>query len=99
MQEDALHVFHEHRHHHDEHDAAAVQKQVHRSGAHKASRAVHVPGDQHDGAEQDSVHSEEKQNVRWTDDLDVQPVSVVPPVVKRSGGEHHNSAPRGNESA
>src|ERR1700735_1740700 len=37
--------------------------------------------------------------MRWTEDLDIQSIRAMPPVIKRRGGQHRNGAPDTEQAA
>ena len=61
--------------------------------------AVHRGEDEEHHADRDGADAEDQQRVRRTDDLDVEAVGVVPPVVEGRGGEHRDASPGGEEDA
>ena len=70
-----------------------------RRRAQAVARAVHEREQQHDGAELDAEEAGGQHHVRRADDLDVEAVRVVPPVVERRGDEHRDAAPGRDERA
>ena len=63
-----------------------------------ACRAIHGRGDQYHRADLHRDHSNREHNMRRAQDLDVEPVSVMPPVVEGRRGDHDEAAPRADES-
>ena len=61
--------------------------------------AVHRGEDEEQDSERNGPETEDQQGVRWADNLDVETVSVVPPVVKGSSHEHGDASPPGEEDA
>ena len=64
-----------------------------------ARGAVHVAEDQHERADPHRDDPQEKHGMGRADDLDIQPIGVVPPVVERGGGQHGEAAPGADERA
>ena len=84
----------------DQDHAADVQIQSLAGGARSTpSRAVHVAQDQDQRAQLHRDDSGGQHHVRRAEDLDVEPVGVVPPVVERRRGQHRDAAPGGDERA
>jgi hypothetical protein len=66
--------------HHD--DPAHVKKQAAEHSPLATFRAIHGAADQNQGADGDGDRSGHQQYVRWTEDGDIETVSVMPPVVE-----------------
>src|SRR5579864_991795 len=64
-----------------------------------AVRAVEVGCAQNRSAPHDPGNAQSQQHVRRTDDLYVESVSFMPPVVERCGGQHGAATPRCDKSA
>ncbi len=60
---------------------------------------IHRRHDEEDDAYGDAANAKNKQRVRRRNDLDVQAVGVVPPVVEGRRGEHRDAAPGRNKGA
>ena len=60
---------------------------------------IHGAGDQNDRAELNGQHASIEHHVRRAEDLDVQAVGVVPPVIEGRGSQHGGAAPGGDEGA
>src|SRR2546422_96466 len=97
-------VLHPHRHPVEEDDPRCVGIQQ-LEGAARPRRSRFACGavlQRHyhqQGAELDADEAEGEQRVRRADDLDVQPIGVVPPIVERGGGDHRDRAPDADPGA
>src|SRR3984957_979535 len=61
--------------------------------------AVHSSEDKKHDPGGDASQTENQQRVGRADNLDVEAVGVVPPVIEGSGGKHGNASPAGKEDA
>ncbi len=64
-----------------------------------AARAVHLRDNQQQRAHLHGEDAQHQQRMRWADDLYIEAISVVPPVVEGRRGNHGHSAPRRQEGA
>jgi hypothetical protein len=83
----------------DHDDPAHVKKQPAEHSPLPTFRAIHGAANQNQGADGDGDRSGYQQYVRWTEDGDIETVSVMPPVVERGGYDPGESTPGSNESA
>ena len=60
---------------------------------------IHGRQDEEHDAGRNTAQTEDEQRMRRADNLDVEAVSVMPPVIERSRGEHGDASPAGEENA
>ena len=83
---------HEHRERQQQHPGAVGVGKA--QPALSALRRPILPRQRHEqGSQLDRADAQGQDHVWRTEDLDVEPVGVVPPVVERRGGEHRDRAP------
>src|SRR5260370_29115496 len=74
-------------------DAAEEEQQPIEFLAISSRSAIHMSANQQHRAETDHQFASSQNRMRQADDLYVESVGVMPPVVERCRGEHRNSAP------
>ena len=102
MEHDVPGVFHAEEHGEDEHESEDIHHEpLERRGRWRAIRGVtvHAGEDEQQRADFDGEDAEHEERVGRGDDLDVEAVGVVPPVIERRGGEHGDAAPCCDEGA
>ena len=85
-------------HHHDQH-AGDVEEHHLQVPADAARSPVHERARQHQRADLYAGDSGGQHHVRRAENLDVEPVRVMPPAVERHGGDHGEAAPGADESS
>ena len=87
-------VLRDHRRHHDHEQPAGEGERAGEPPYLSGVRGPVLRREHHEhAAEDDGDHPEREHHVRRAHDLDVEPVGVVPPVVERGRGDHHERAP------
>src|SRR5712692_2925505 len=79
-------------------DAAQKEQQPIEFLAIRSGSAIHMSAYQQHRAETDHRFARRQNRMRQADNLYVESVSVMPPVVEGRRGEHRNSAPGGNKA-